>query len=85
MKRKKGFMFQVDFSDLSESTRCLLSVINNCTSTWSKKERIDFENENCEKLGKKVLTTCENYIEELAEKMNEQGHFDNKEKDDART
>ena len=83
--KKKSIIIEVPVEDLSESSKSLLGIILSVVATWPRTKRKKFDEVTAQSLGKKVLHVAEEYIEELAEKMNEQGLFGGKEKDDART
>lgn len=83
--KKKAIKIKVLIKDLSESSKTLLALIMSTVWKKDRKEQKQFDVETSKAIGKRVLHVVEEYIEDVAEKMNEQGLFNEKEKDDART
>ena len=82
---KKLIIIGVPVEELSESSKSLLGIIIETVGKWPRKDRKAFDEKTSLSIGKKVLHAVEEYIEEVAEKMNEQGLFNDGGKDDART
>lgn len=81
--KKKAIKIKVPIKDLSESSKTLLALIMSTVWKKDRKEQKQFDVETSKAIGKRVLHVVEEYIEDVAEKMNEQGLFNEKEKDDA--
>jgi hypothetical protein len=81
--KSKFIKIKVPVSELSDTSKTLLALIVQTVSKLDRNVRKRFDATTEKAIGKKVLHVVEEYIEDVAEKMNEQGLFNEKEKDDA--
>lgn len=83
--KKKAIKIKVPVSELSDTSKTLLALIVQTVSKIDRNVRKKFDAITKRDICEKVLPVVEEYIEEVAEMMNEQGLFDDGGKDDART